>query len=189
VPDPTRLRLLVRIPSKALVSLLVLLLAGFPVAACGGDDKPKESKLEDPNPDNDRFHVGADATAFGGPAPLTIKFKAQPFHESGPVHYRWRFDDGTTSEERTPVKTFKEPGYYQVLMEARDAKGSDAWNLIVGAWPPEVWNARQGAEGPVSRRVLKKLQSAQGRRSAKRRREQLERSKRRAARYRSEPGT
>jgi len=174
---------------KAIASLLAAIAVAVAVAACGGDDKPKETKMEDPNPDNPNFHVGADATTFGGPVPLAIKFRVRPFHEHGPVYYRWRFDDGTTSEETDPVKVFRRPGYYQVLLEARDSKGSDAWNLIVGAWPPELWNFRQRTKGRFTARSVRRLQSGQGRRTAKRRREILARSKREAAKYRSRPET
>lgn len=182
---------MMRTPVKALFLVLVLLAAASVFAACGGgDDKPKESKLDDPAPDNPNFHVGVDATTFGGPVPLAIRFEAQPFHSTGgPVHYRWRFDDGTTSEERTPTKTFKRAGYYQVLLEARDAKGFDHWNLIVGAWPPKLWNYRQRTKGPLTRRAIRRLQSGQSVRTGKRRLEQLARSKRRAAQYSSKPAT
>jgi hypothetical protein len=163
--------------------VLAVFAAALLVAACGSDKK-NESHVTDPNPDNTRFHVGADATRFGGPTPLTVSFASSPFHETGKVRWRWRFDDGTISEEQNPVHTFKRPGYYQVLMEARDEKGTDAWNLILGAWPPEVWEA--GAAGKTSgggASTLKKVQRAQDRRTAQRRREAAKKSEQRAAQY------
>jgi hypothetical protein len=175
---------------KILAPLLAVVAAVFLLSACGGgNDKPKVSKVDDPNPDNSDFHVGADATTFGGPTPLAIRFKVTPFHATGLVHYRWRFDDGTWSEEESPVHTFKKPGYYQVLLEARDERGSDAWNLIVGAWPPDVWEARTNAKGPTNKTTIRKLQKAESLRTAKRRKAQLAKSKRRAAQYASKPST
>jgi hypothetical protein len=172
-----------RIPPKLLITLFAALAAAMLVGACGGsDDKGKKGSLDDTNPDNLGFHVAADANRFGGPTPLKVQFFSAPFHETGPVRWRWRFDDGTTSEEQNPSHTFAKPGYYQVLMEARDRKGADAWNLIVGAWPADLWEARQkGTTGPVSSRTVKGYQKVQGHRTTARRRAQLAKSRQRAA--------
>lgn len=164
---------------------LAALAAAF-VVACGGDDKKDENKIPDPNPDNPRFHVAASANKFGGPTPLRVRFFSTPYHDKGEVRWRWRFDDGTSSEEQNPVHTFPRPGYYQVLMEARDATGKDAWNLIVGAWPPDVWEARKTVSGKTSAEAIRKLQRAQSRLTSKRRREQLAKSRKRAAQYSSD---
>ena len=166
---------------KVIASVLAAFAAAFLLAACG-DDKSKEFKVKDPNPDNDVFHVGADASRFGGPAPLVVRFFATPYHNDGKVRYRWRFDDGTISEEESPIHKFPRPGYYQVLMEARDKKAQDAWNLILGVWPPEVWEAGKPT-GTAAGETLKKVQRAQERRTGERRREQAEKSKQRAAQY------
>jgi hypothetical protein len=175
--------------ARRVLAALVLLAAALAFAACGGDDNnTSKRKVDDPNPDNDAFHVAAEASGFGGPTPLAVKFYATPFHEKGPVHYRWRFDDGTTSEEQEPTHTFSRPGYYQVLLEARDAKATDAWNLIVGAWPPDVWESRSKAKGPITKTTIRKLQKAQGLRTAARRKEQVAKSKQRAKQY-STPAT
>jgi PKD domain-containing protein len=176
---------------KSLASLVVATAAALLIAACGGDSGKKAGTgVSDPNPDNDRFHVGATGSRFGGPSPLTVNFFSEPFHEKGTVHWRWRFDDGTTSEEQNPAHVFKRPGYYQVLMEARDATGQDAWNLIVGVWPPDVWEgSSKQTQGKLDVTSLKKLQRAQSARTSKRRREQLAKSKKRAAQYRSPSGS
>ena len=177
-----------RISRRSLAPALVATAVALVIAGCGGDDKKGDGKsLKDSNPDNPNFHVAADGSRFGGPAPLTVNFYSESFHEKGPVRWRWRFDDGTTSEERNPSHTFKRPGYYQVLMEARDSHGQDAWNLIVGVWPPEVWEASSKKDvGQLNAKSLRKLQQAQSRRTSKRRAEQLEKSKKRAAQYSSE---
>jgi hypothetical protein len=170
---------------KSLASLIAAAMTALLVAACGGDDgKSAGTGVKDPNPDNEAFHVGADGSRFGGPAPLTVNFFSEPFHKKGPVRWRWRFDDGTTSEEQNPAHIFKKPGYYQVLMEARDATGQDAWNLIVGVWPPEVWEAgSKKSQAPINVTSIKKLQKAQSARTAQRRREQFKKSKKRAEQY------
>jgi hypothetical protein len=169
---------------KSLASAIAVALAALLITACGGGDGKKGKGLSDPNPDNTAFHVAADGSRFGGPSPLTVNFFSEPFHEKGPVRWRWRFDDGTTSEEQNPAHIFKKPGYYQVLMEARDATGQDAWNLIVGVWPPEVWEAgSKKSQGAINVTSIKKLQKAQSARTGKRRREQLEKSRKRAAQY------
>ena len=177
---------------KSLASLIAATVAALVIAACGGDDSAKNggTGVSDPNPDNDQFHVGATGSRFGGPSPLTVNFFSKPFHEKGTVRWRWRFDDGTTSEEQNPAHIFKRPGYYQVLMEARDATGQDAWNLIVGVWPPDVWEASsKKSTGGINVASLKKLQRAQSARTSKRRREQLAKSKKRAEQYRSPSGS
>jgi hypothetical protein len=168
-------------PHKLVASALAAFTTALLLAACGGD-KEKEFKVKDPNPDNHAFHIGADASRFGGAAPLEVRFFATPYHNDGKVRYRWRFDDGTISEEESPIHKFTRPGYYQVLMEARDKKAQDAWNLILGVWPPKVWEAAKPT-GAAANTTLKKIQRAQDRRTGERRREQLEKSKQRAAQY------
>lgn len=181
-----------RISRKFLASVIAALSAALVITACGGDKK-EEHKLDDPNPDNTKFHVGADATRFGGPAPLTIKFYSTPFNKKkgDPVYWRWRFDDGTPhSEEQNPTHTFPKPGYYQVLMEARTPTGHDAWNLIVGVWPPKLWEAGQKSATRASPTTVRAFQRQQGRRTGKRRKAQYELTKKRAEQFSQErPGT
>jgi hypothetical protein len=176
---------MLRIPRKALISLFAALAAALLVAGCGGGDSSKGTSLEDSNPDNPVFHVAADGSRFGGPVPLTVRFSSSPFHETGPVHWRWRFDDGTISEEQNPVHTFRRPGYYQVLMEARDQKGQDAWNLIVGAWPVDLWETREKGGAPIDPTTIRRLQRSEGRRTSERRKAIAAKSKKRAAQYSS----
>src|SRR5262245_17177304 len=89
--DPTTLRRpIMRISRKAIASVIAALAAALLVAACGGDKKT-EFKVDDPSPDNKLFHVGADATRFGGPVPLSVKLFSTPYNAKGKVHWRWRF--------------------------------------------------------------------------------------------------
>jgi hypothetical protein len=76
-------------------------------------------------------------------------------------------------------------------MEARDAKGQDAWNLIVGVWPPKLWEAGQKGAQPASPQSVKGFQRQQGVRTGKRRRAQLAKSRKRAEQYSTaeRPGT
>jgi hypothetical protein len=134
-----------------LAALVVIAAVVVVVAvASGGDDKGAKTtahgRLEDPNPDNKEFHMGADANPFAGAAPLTIKFSADTFRGTpgGKVKYYWRFDDGTTSTQQSPTHTFKEAGYYTVLVNVRDDHGhKDGFTLITGAWPAALWTTTQ----------------------------------------------
>jgi hypothetical protein len=126
----------------------------------GGDDKSDK---------RERFHIRAEAVPYGGPVPLKVKFTVVPREESGEVRYHWRFDDGTTTDEQNPTHVFKKAGNYRVIVDAVDEKNfNDRWNLILGAWPPKVWE--RGVSGLSKRRILK-LQADQRRRTRERKRE------------------
>jgi hypothetical protein len=134
----------------AAVVLIVVAVAG------GGDDK-KKAALEDPLPESKDFHTGADASPYGGPTPLKIKFMAEPFLNKGTVTYYWNFNDGTTTREQNPTHSFPEAGYYQVRMNAIDTetKKNDSKNLIIGAWPPKVWAAGLQRKININKEVRK----------------------------------
>jgi hypothetical protein len=130
----------------ALVAILIVIASVGVVLAVTGDDDSSHPKADkdDPFPENKEFHSGADANPFAGSAPLTTQFKAKPFHAKGDVKYYWRFDDGTTSREQNPIHTFKEAGYYTVLMDSRDSSGRrDRFTLILGAWPKALWSTSE----------------------------------------------
>jgi hypothetical protein len=160
--------------------LLVLLVLAFVSAGCWGDDGDDEKGaakkgatqgatqgIKDPYPKRKFFHTYAEAAPFAGPAPVKSKFTVTPFRASGAVRYRWRFDDGTTSREQNPTHTFKRAGTYRVIVDAKDeGKGSDRWNLVLGVWPPSVWN--RGVQG-LSKEQIKQLQRDQAKRTVKRR--------------------
>jgi hypothetical protein len=83
------------------------------------------------------------------------------------VIYRWRFDDGTTSEEQNPTHTFKRAGYYTVILDARDENGNnDRQTFLLGAWPPEQWATAQRT--PLTKRGALQAQRVQQRRTDQR---------------------
>lgn len=138
------------------------------VTGCGGDDKDK-AVAGDPRPKEKNFHVKATAAPFAGAAPLRIKFTGFGYRAKGDVKYSWHFDDGTTSNLKAPVHTFKRPGYYLVLMDARDDKNNDRWNLFVGAWPKAVWQAARTK--PLTKKLAEYRTATQWKRTRQRRRE------------------
>jgi len=122
-----------RLLKLALVPGVALILIG---AGCGGDDNKKSG--------TGTLSVSADADRFAGPTPLNVHFSAKPKNEVGEVHYRWRFDDGTQSEENNPSHSFPRAGYYTVILDARDESGNNTrQSLLLGAWPPRQWATAQ----------------------------------------------
>jgi hypothetical protein len=122
-----------RLLKLALVPGVALILIG---AGCGGDDNKKTS--------SGTISVSANADRFAGPTPLNVHFSAKPKNEVGEVHYRWRFDDGTQSEEANPSHSFPRAGYYTVILDARDESGNNTrQSLLLGAWPPQQWATAQ----------------------------------------------
>ena len=85
------------------------------------------------------FDVTGNADQFAGPTPLISRFTASAKNANGDVAYRWRFDDGTTSEEQNPTHTFPRAGYYTVILDACDEDGNnDRQTFLLGAWPPQA---------------------------------------------------
>jgi hypothetical protein len=112
--------------------LLALALIG---AGCGGSSDKKSGGT---------LSMSVDADRFAGPTPLNTHFTATAKDAQGQVHYRWRFDDGTTSEEQNPAHTFARAGYYTVIVDARDESGNNTrQSLLLGAWPPAQWAQAQ----------------------------------------------
>jgi hypothetical protein len=161
-----------------LFKLFFVLAAAFAaalfVAACGSDDKGGGGN----------FDVSANADRFAGPTPLVSRFTANSKNAKGDVIYRWRFDDGTTSQEQNPTHSFPRPGYYTVILDARDESGNnDRQTFLLGAWPPQQWATAQ--RSPLTKKGAKDAQDAQqartdarhaeiGKRLRKRAREQIE---------------
>lgn len=144
-------------PFKPLLVLAALLAATLAIAACGGDDGGSDGD----------FNVTGNADRFAGPTPLISRFTADSKNASGDVIYRWRFDDGTTSEEQNPTHTFKRAGYYTVILDARDENGNnDRQTFLLGAWPPEQWATAQRT--PLTKRGALQAQRVQQRRTDQR---------------------
>jgi hypothetical protein len=105
-------------------------------AGCGGGSDKKSS--------GGTLSMSVNADRFAGPTPLNTKFTAKPKDAQGQVLYRWRFDDGTQSEDPSPAHTFPRAGYYTVIVDARDESGNNTrQSLLLGAWPPGQWAASQ----------------------------------------------
>ena len=123
-----------RLLKLALVpGVLALALLG---AGCGGDDEKKGGGGE--------LSLSVDADRFAGPTPLNVKFSAKPKNTTGDVLYRWRFDDGTQSDEPSPSHSFPRAGYYTVIVDVRDESGNNTrQSLLLGAWPPRQWALAQ----------------------------------------------
>ena len=103
--------------------------------ACGGDDK---------GGGGGSFDVSGKVDHFAGPTPLIVRFTATSKNADGDVLYRWRFDDGTSSQEQNLTHTFPRAGYYQVILDARDESGNnDRETFLFGAWPPTQWAKAQ----------------------------------------------
>ena len=147
---------------------MALALAG---AGCGGgSDEPRRGTLG--------LTVVADR--FARPTPLSVRFSAKPQNAVGEVNYRWRFDDGTQSDDRSPTHSFTRAGYYTVIVDARDQSGNNArQSLLLGAWPPRQWALGQtkSITPPYARRV----QRVQERRTNERYADQREALRRRVA--------
>jgi hypothetical protein len=136
----------------------VLALALFG-AGCGGGDKSKGSGT---------LEVTANLDRFAGPVPLTGKFSAHAKNAKGTVYYRWRFDDGTQSETPATTHTFPRPGYYTVILDARDESGTNArQSLLLGAWPVKQWAKAQTT--PITKKSALLTEKVQQGRTDKRR--------------------
>jgi PKD domain len=140
------------------------------VAGCGAGDDPQGGK----------FDVRGSVDRFAGPTPLVSRFSAEAKHAHGKVIYRWRFDDGTTSEQQSATHSFRRAGYYQVILDARDESGNnDRETFLLGAWPQKQWtNAMNTHMTPARARAA---QLVQNRRTNARRTDIREQLRRRAA--------
>jgi PKD domain len=150
-----------RLLKLALVpGVLALILIG---AGCGGGDDKKSSG-------GGTLSLSVDADRFAGPTPLNTKFSAKPKEAQGQVHYRWRFDDGTQSEEQNPAHSFPRAGYYTVIVDARDESGNNTrQSLLLGAWPPRQWASAQTK--PLTKKGALATQKIQQKRTDVRHRE------------------
>jgi hypothetical protein len=146
---------------KVILMLAAALAATVFVASCGGDDNGGGGGT---------LSVSGDADQFAGPTPLISRFTAQAKNAKGDVAYRWRFDDGTTSEEQNPTHTFGRAGYYTVILDARDEDGFNArQTFLLGVWPQKQWAEAQRT--PLTPKRAKDAQKVQQRRTKVRYRE------------------
>jgi hypothetical protein len=156
-----------RSPRRALI--LVLALGALVAAGCGDDNKGSSG----------RFKVSGKVDHFAGPTPLVARLSASSRNADGDVIYRWRFDDGTASTEPEVTHTFSRPGYYQVILDARDESGNnDRETFLFGAWPPKQWS--QAQRTPLTKSGALSAQKVQQARTDKRRKELRQELRRRA---------
>ena len=125
-------------------------------AGCGGSNEEQRSGP---------LQISVDADRFAGPSPLNVKFSVKPKDAAGDVHYRWRFDDGTQSDEQSPAHSFPRAGYYTVIVDARDESGNNVrQSLMLGAWPPRQWAQAQSG-GPLTPDIARRVQRVQQQRT------------------------
>jgi PKD domain-containing protein len=145
---------------KLFAVLAVACGAALFVSACGGDDGGSSGT----------FDVSGNADRFAGPTPLVSRFTAKAKNAKGDVIYRWRFDDGTTSDEQNPTHQFPRAGYYTVILDARDETGNnDRQTFLLGAWPPKQWAEAQRT--PLTKKGAQQAQRVQQARTDARHRE------------------
>ena len=117
-----------------------------------------------------RFDVSGKVDHFAGPTPLVVRFSATSKNGDGDVLYRWRFDDGTATTKPEVTHTFPRPGYYQVILDARDENGdNDRESFLFGAWSPSQWAKAQRT--PLTKQGAKRTQRGQQARTDVRRAE------------------
>jgi PKD domain len=151
--------------------IVVLAVTALVAAGCGGGDD---------GGGNGKFDVKGTVDHFAGPTPLIVRFDASAKNADGDVIYRWRFDDGTSTNKPKTTHTFKRAGYYQVILDARDESGNnDRESFLFGAWPRQQWATAQTT--PLTKEGAKEAQRVQQARTDKRR-EELRKELRRRAR-------
>ncbi|MBW3623876.1 MAG: DUF5060 domain-containing protein [Armatimonadetes bacterium] len=72
-----------------------------------------------------RPEVNARASVLEGAAPLEVRFSVET-----PGSVRWDFGDGSTSSERNPVHTYREPGIYNARVTVTELGGASATRLF-----------------------------------------------------------
>jgi len=156
------------IPRTAAIAVLVTVAVA--ATGCGGDDKGGSKG---------RFEVSGKVDHYAGPTPLVIRLTADSKHADGDVIYRWRFDDGTSTTNPNVTHKFDRPGYYQVILDARDESGdNDRESFLFGAWPPQQWAKAQHT--PLTKKGALHTQKVQQQRTDKRRAELRKELRRRA---------
>ncbi len=62
-------------------------------------------------------------------APYIVDFKPDAEYGSGDVHFEWKFGDGTSSTDRTPVHVYEKPGVYNVVLKITNKKTTEMKSL------------------------------------------------------------
>ena len=154
---------------RVLLLVAAALAAALFVASCGSDD----------DGGGGTFNITGNADHFAGPTPLVARFSADAKNAKGDVAYRWRFDDGTTSEEQNPTHSFPRAGYYTVILDARDEEGNnDRQTFLLGAWPARQWAEAQRT--PLTKSGAQDAQRVQQRRTDARHRDIRQQLRKRA---------
>ncbi len=85
------------------------------------------------------------ASATNGVVPLAVNFTANASDPDGSIlSYHWNFDDGTTSTNANPQKTFPVPGAHRVRLTVTDNAGNTTTSeqlitvTAAGAVPPAI---------------------------------------------------
>ncbi len=136
-------------PKKKIKRLfLCLILTGFAIIiSCSKDE---ESLANDVLKDayyartfsNEAPVAEASASVISGKAPLEVKFMSKSTDDRAIRGYAWDFGNGiTSSKKKSPLRTLKEPGIYNVKLTVRDAKGltsSDTVTITVNSTANET---------------------------------------------------
>jgi PKD repeat protein len=72
-----------------------------------------------------------------GKPPLEVKFTDGSLNS--PITYRWKFDDGSTSSEKSPVHIYTQPGFYRVQLTVSNTIGNDTAERTVLVIPRWFW--------------------------------------------------
>jgi PKD domain-containing protein len=156
-------------PRLALTAVLAV--GAVAVLGCGDDNSGGGNE--------GRFNASGKVDHFAGPTPLVVRFAASSKNGDGKVLYRWRFDDGTSTTQPEATHTFKRPGYYQVILDARDESGeNDRESFLFGAWPPGQWAKAQRTT--LTKKGAERTQEVQQQRTDVRRRALRKELRRRA---------
>lgn len=95
----------------------------------------------DDDSENQPPAVYRNADILSGNPPLTVKFTSDAEDSDGyVVSYHWDFDDGETSDEKSPTHTFKNTGFYYVTLTVTDDKGATTVEQIDITVIPDSYN-------------------------------------------------
>jgi len=106
---------------------------------------------------NPVVNINSDITQ--GKAPLTVNFYSDITDSDGNItSYYWDFNDGTTSEESSPIHIFKSSGTYTVTLTAFDNDGGKAIDSIIikalGNAPPVAIASSSKITGVAPTRIV-----------------------------------